>query len=97
MQVVVEGEPQPEKIMNEFKSYASRSLNRLGRDGYGRIRMCGKRYSMSLRSRAKIWQCLWAVISDAERSLTVAAQYACQRWLHFHVAHLQCCVREGLS
>jgi REP element-mobilizing transposase RayT len=31
--VVVEAEVQPEKIMNDFKSYASRSLNRLGGDG----------------------------------------------------------------
>lgn len=31
--VVVEAEAQPEKIMNDFKSYASRGLNRLGQDG----------------------------------------------------------------
>ncbi len=36
--VAVEGEPQPEKIMNDFKSYASRSLNRLGRNGPDRKR-----------------------------------------------------------
>ncbi len=29
---IVESEVQPEKIMNEFKSYASRELNRLGVD-----------------------------------------------------------------
>jgi REP element-mobilizing transposase RayT len=28
--VIVEAEPRPEKMMNEFKSYASRELNRLG-------------------------------------------------------------------
>jgi hypothetical protein len=50
---VVEAEVRPEKVMNDFKSYASRGLNRLGRNGpdrrrwarhgstrcYGRIRM----------------------------------------------------------
>ena len=36
--VVVEAEVQPEKVMNDFKSYASRSLNRLGRDGLDRKR-----------------------------------------------------------
>ena len=30
---IVEAETRPERIMNEFKSYASRELNRLGRDG----------------------------------------------------------------
>lgn len=29
---IVEAEVRPEKIMNDFKSYASRGLNRLGRD-----------------------------------------------------------------
>jgi REP element-mobilizing transposase RayT len=29
---VVEAEVRPEKVMNDFKSYASRGLNRLGRD-----------------------------------------------------------------
>lgn len=36
--VVVEAEVRPEKVMNDFKSYASRGLNRLGRDGSGRKR-----------------------------------------------------------
>jgi len=36
--VVVEAEAPPERIMNEFKSYASRELNRLGRDGADRRR-----------------------------------------------------------
>jgi REP element-mobilizing transposase RayT len=36
--VVVEAEVRPEKIMNDFKSYASRGLNRLGRDGSDRKR-----------------------------------------------------------
>jgi REP element-mobilizing transposase RayT len=35
---VVEAGTQPERIMNEFKSYASRELNRLGRDGRDRKR-----------------------------------------------------------
>ncbi len=32
---IVEAEIQPERIMNEFKSYASRELNRLGTGGPG--------------------------------------------------------------
>ena len=35
---VVEAEVRPEKIMNDFKSYASRELNRLGHDGPDRKR-----------------------------------------------------------
>jgi REP element-mobilizing transposase RayT len=36
--VVVEADTRPERIMNEFKSYASRELNRLGSDGPDRKR-----------------------------------------------------------
>jgi hypothetical protein len=36
--IVVEAESRPEKVMNEFKSYASRELNRLGSDGPRRRR-----------------------------------------------------------
>jgi REP element-mobilizing transposase RayT len=36
--VIVESEARPERIMNEFKSYASRELNRLGPDCPGRKR-----------------------------------------------------------
>ena len=36
--VVAEGEPQPEKIRNDFKSYTCRSLNRPERDGPDRKR-----------------------------------------------------------
>jgi len=36
--VVVEAEVRPEKVMKDFKSYASRGLNRLGRDGSDRKR-----------------------------------------------------------
>lgn len=35
---VVEAEVRPERIMNEFKAYASRELNRVGRDGPNRRR-----------------------------------------------------------
>jgi REP element-mobilizing transposase RayT len=36
--VIVEGEVKPDKVMNHFKSYASRRLNKLGRDGPNRRR-----------------------------------------------------------
>lgn len=35
---IVEADVPPEKVMNEFKSYASRELNRLDGDGPGRKR-----------------------------------------------------------
>ena len=35
---IVEAEVAPERVMNEFKSYASRELNRLHRDGSNRKR-----------------------------------------------------------
>ena len=55
MHIIVEAETRPERVMNEFKSYASRELNQLeiegsnrnaGRGmealvGYGRTRMSG--------------------------------------------------------
>ena len=36
--VIVEAEVRPERVMNDFKSYASRWLKRLGRDGPDRKR-----------------------------------------------------------
>lgn len=36
--VIVEADDSPEKVMNGFKSYASRGLNRMGRDGLDRKR-----------------------------------------------------------
>jgi REP element-mobilizing transposase RayT len=36
--VVVEAEVKPEMILNAFKAYSSRALNRMGRDGSGRKR-----------------------------------------------------------
>lgn len=76
--VVVEAEVRPEKIMSDFKSYASRALNRLGHDGSdrkrwrameapdgcGRTSMCRKRFGMSSRSRASRWRCSSAVSDD---------------------------------
>ncbi len=36
--VIVEADVRPERVRNDFKSYASRGLNRLGRDGANRKR-----------------------------------------------------------
>jgi hypothetical protein len=36
--VIVEGEALPEKVMNDFKAYASRALNRLNSEESGRRR-----------------------------------------------------------
>jgi REP element-mobilizing transposase RayT len=38
LHVILEAEVRPEKVLNEFKSYASRALNRLDRDGPRRKR-----------------------------------------------------------
>jgi hypothetical protein len=38
MHTVVEAEVPPERIMNDFKAYASRHLNRMGLEGPGRKR-----------------------------------------------------------
>lgn len=38
MHIGVEAEVSPEKVMNDFKSYASRALNQLGCDGLSRRR-----------------------------------------------------------
>ena len=38
MHAMVEADVRPEKVMNDFKSYASRGLNRLGRGGPDRKR-----------------------------------------------------------
>jgi REP element-mobilizing transposase RayT len=35
---IVEADVRPERVMNDFKTYASRELNRLGRDGADRKR-----------------------------------------------------------
>ena len=66
----VEGEPQSAKIRNALKSFASRSWNRPGRDGPDLLEAIRYVVAEHGEDRAvKIWQCLWAVISDAERSL----------------------------
>ena len=38
MHTVVEADVGPEKVLNDFKAYASRALNRLGRDAPDRRR-----------------------------------------------------------
>jgi hypothetical protein len=63
--VVMEAEAQPETILNELRSYASRELNRLGREascrrrgarhaalvGSVETRMCARLFNRSSRSR----------------------------------------------
>jgi Transposase IS200 like len=84
--VIVEAEAKPEKIMNDFKSYASRALtasSRITRGGAGRtmgalggcgtIRMSGMLFDMSLRSRESQWLSLSLKLSNGTDSLTVAA------------------------
>ena len=72
----LEAEIQPERIMNEFKSYASRELNRLGTGGPDRKRWASPWHCSSLKS-----------FDALDRSLAVAARYRTVAHLHFDVAH----------
>ena len=88
--VIVEADVRPEKVLNDFKAYASRRLNRQGRggrvgsagritgvrDGCGRIRTFGMPFDMLSRNRVSPWLSLWRKICElvSHRSVTVAAQ-----------------------
>ena len=55
--VVVEAEIKPEKVMNDFKSYASRGLNKLGRDGPNRRRWAHQGSTRWLRKDQDVRGC----------------------------------------
>jgi REP element-mobilizing transposase RayT len=46
--VIVESEARPEKVMNDFKSYSSRALNKLARDGADRRLGAPWEYAMAM-------------------------------------------------
>ena len=68
---VVEATVRPERVMSDFKSYASRRLNRTGldeqdrsgghatvvRDGFGSLSVFRRLFGMSWQSRGKRWRC----------------------------------------
>jgi hypothetical protein len=64
VRVVLESETDPVKLMNTFKTYASRRLSRtqaMGatweHDGYGRIRVFGMQFGMWWMIRVRRWWC----------------------------------------
>jgi hypothetical protein len=60
----MEAETQPERIMNEFKSYASRELNRLGPDGPDRKRWARHGSTRWLWKDEDVQQALHYVIEE---------------------------------
>jgi REP element-mobilizing transposase RayT len=61
---VVEAEARPEKIMNEFKSYASRELNRVEGDGPDRKRWARHGSTRWLWNDKDVTQALQYVLND---------------------------------
>ena len=84
--VIVEAEVQPEKVMTDFKAYASRALNRLdgnepagddgrvmeARDGCGGTRMFVRRSAMWWSSKASLWRSSWGPCPEAANRLAYA-------------------------
>jgi REP element-mobilizing transposase RayT len=62
--VIVEAQIRPERVMNEFKSYASRELNRLGRDGPDRRRWARHGSTRWLWKDKDVEQAIRYVIDD---------------------------------
>ena len=82
--IVVEAEAQPERIMNEFKSYASRELNQLTSEGPDRKRWARHGGTRWLWKDEDVRKALQYVIDEqgeptfaamVDRSLTVTARY----------------------
>ena len=68
---VAEAHVRPEKIMNDFKSYASRSLNRLGRDGPGRKRWARHGSTRWLRADDDVRAAVKYVVEEQGEPLSV--------------------------
>ncbi len=61
---MVEAEIRPERIMNEFKAYASRELNRVGSDGPDRERWARHGSTRWLRKDQDVMRALQYVIDE---------------------------------
>jgi REP element-mobilizing transposase RayT len=61
---IVEADVRPEKVMNEFKSYASRELNRLERDGPDRKRWARHGSTRWLWKDEEVQQALQYVVDE---------------------------------
>jgi REP element-mobilizing transposase RayT len=69
--VVVEAEGQPERNMNEFKSYASRELNGLGRDERDRRRWARHGSTRWLWKHEDVRQALHYVVEEQGEAMAL--------------------------
>ena len=69
--VVVKAEEQPERVMNAFKSYASRALNRLGRDGPIRTRWARHGSTRWLWKRQDLQEAIHYVVHEQGEPMTL--------------------------
>jgi REP element-mobilizing transposase RayT len=78
---IVDSETQPERIMNEFKAYASRELNRLGVDGPERKRWARHGSTRWLWKDEDVWNALQYVIEEQGKSMALFVSNEMQRQL----------------
>ena len=69
--VIVEAEVGPEKVMNDFKSYASRGLNHMGRDGHDRKRWARHGSTRWLWKDQDVREAIRYVIEEQGEPMTV--------------------------
>jgi hypothetical protein len=85
---VLEAEVRPEKVMKDFKSYASRGLNRLGRDGSDRKRWARHGSTRWLWKDREVQDAIRYVVADVVRAPQHPLPYGRgSAELHFCVAH----------
>ncbi len=70
---VVHADAPPEKVMNDFKSYATRELNRLGRDGPGRRRWAHHGSTQWLWKRQDVLDAIRYVVEGQGEPMAVYA------------------------
>lgn len=69
--VVVDAEGPPEKVMNDFKSYASRGLNRLLHDGAARNRWARHGSTRWLWKDQDVWEAIRYVVEEQGEPMAV--------------------------
>jgi REP element-mobilizing transposase RayT len=68
---IVEAEIRPERIMNEFKSYASRELTRLGKDGAKRRRWARHGSTRWLWKDQDVWKAIHYVVEEQGKPMVL--------------------------
>ena len=71
LHVILEAEVRPEKVMNKFKSYASRALNRLDRDGPHRKRWARHRSTRWLFKDCDVLEAMRYVVEEQGEPLAL--------------------------